>query len=36
MSGTRQYGRKGHNNNNNNIAIWSGITNAVLQVTGPL
>jgi len=23
-------------NNNNNIAIWSGMTNAVLQVSGPL
>jgi len=25
-----------NNNNNNNIAIWSGMTNAVLQVSGPL
>jgi len=23
-------------NNNNNIALWSGMTNAVLQVSGPL
>jgi len=23
-------------NKNNNIAIWSGMTNAVLQVSGPL
>jgi len=22
-------------NNNNNIALWSGMTNAVLQVSGP-
>jgi len=24
------------NNNNNNIALWSGMTNAVLQASGPL
>jgi len=23
------------NNNNNNIALWSGMTNAVRQVSGP-
>jgi len=25
-----------NNDNNNNIALWSGMTNAVLQVSGPL
>jgi len=25
-----------NNNNNNNVALWSGMTNAVLQVSGPL